>query len=70
MKIKLSPIAVAVAALCLSPLAVAGAYVNGSQTAKDQIAVAGYNAPNNAKVNGKTMEGASGNIGAMVKIGV
>jgi len=70
MKIKLSPIAVAVAALCLSPLAVAGAYVNGSQTAKDQIAVAGYNAPNNAKVNGKTMEGASGNIGANVASGL
>ena len=92
MKIKLSPIALAVAALCAAPLAfatpngmmppppkpaptkakepVAGAYVGGSQSSTDAVALAGYNAANKAIVDGTTMDGATGNIGANVASGL
>jgi len=49
---------------------VAGAYVGGSQSSTYGVALAGYNAANKAIVDGTTMEGATGNIGANVASGL
>ena len=70
MKTRLTPIAIAITTFCLSPLALAGAYVQGDQVSALNQGVAGFNAPNNSTVNGQSLRGASGNIGVNVASGM
>ncbi|WP_308390021.1 hypothetical protein [Acidithiobacillus sp. AMEEHan] len=66
---KLSPIAIAVAALVAAPLAFAGAGVSNSQTSAMNEQGSMFNATGNAVLGGNAAANASGNIGINVATG-
>ncbi|MFA7494823.1 MAG: hypothetical protein WCY67_00745 [Acidithiobacillus sp.] len=66
---KLSPIAIAVAALCISPLALAGAGVSNGQTSAMNQQLSVFNATQNSVLGGNAAANASGNIGINIATG-
>jgi hypothetical protein len=66
---KLSPIAIAVAALCISPLALAGATVTNSQNSALNVQGSIYNSNTDSILSGNAAAGASGNIGVNIATG-
>lgn len=66
---KVSPIAIAVAALVAAPLAFAGAYVSNSQSSSMNLQGAAMNSTNNAVLQDNAGQNASGNIGFNIASG-
>ena len=66
---KVSPIALAIAALCAAPLAFAGANVSNSQTSAMNQQVSAFNATGNAVLSENAGANSSGNIGFNIATG-
>lgn len=66
---KFSPIALAIAALCLSPLAFAGASVDNSQVTTTNSQGSGMNGNTDSILGGNAARGSSGNIGINIATG-
>lgn len=67
--IKFSPIAVAIAAFCISPLALAGANVDNGQSSTLNVQSSIWNSNTDSTLGGNAAAGSSGNVGINIATG-